>query len=315
MTGSTHVARGDSDEDGWWDGLVGPGKAIDTNRFFVVAANILGGCYGSTGPSSLAPDGVPWGSRFPYLTLRDSVRSEAVLSDALGIQQWHAVIGGSMGGARALEWAAEFPDRLRQAVILASCGASTAEQIALAQTQVLAIWQDANFDGGDYYSGRPPLAGLGLARRIAHISYRSEAELGHRFGRAAQGGEQPISLERGEQPELNRYQVESYLDHQATKLVQRFDANSYIVLTEALMSHDVGRGRGGLEQALLAAASVRFTLASVSSDRLYLPAQTEQLAAAVPGGVSVRSIDSKVGHDAFLLETGQIAALIAPALA
>lgn len=315
LTGSTHVARGDSDEDGWWDGLVGPGKAIDTNRFFVVAANILGGCYGSTGPSSLAPDGVPWGSRFPYLTLRDSVRSEAVLSDALGIQQWHAVIGGSMGGARALEWAAEFPDRLRHVVVLASCGASTAEQIALAQTQVLAIRQDANFDGGDYYSGLPPLAGLGLARRIAHISYRSEAELGHRFGRAAQGGEQPISIERSKQPGLNRYQVESYLDHQATKLVQRFDANSYIVLTEALMSHDVGRGRGGLEQALLASAGVRFTLASVSSDRLYLPAQTEQLAAAVPGGVSVQSIDSKVGHDAFLLETEQIAALIAPALA
>ena len=310
LTGSTHVARGDCDEAGWWDGLVGPGQAIDTERYFVVAANLLGGCYGSTGPSSIAPDGAPWGSRFPFVTLRDSVRAEARLADELGIGRWHAVVGGSMGGARALEWAVSYPERVRHAVVLASCAASTAEQIALAQAQVLAIEQDPDFRGGDYYDGPIPAAGLGLARRIAHISYRSEAELGQRFGRSAQPGEAPVSSRRGLGRGAQRYQVEGYLDHQAAKLVQRFDANSYIVLTEALMSHDVRRGRGDLRSALARAAGVGFTVAAVSSDRLYLPAQSEELAAALPEPTPVRRIASDVGHDAFLLEIAQISALL-----
>lgn len=314
LTGSTHVAKGDGGEDGWWDGLVGPGKAIDTDRYFVVAANILGGCYGSTGPSSISPDGDPWGSKFPFVTLRDSVQAEALLSDALGIAVWHAVVGGSMGGARALEWAVGLPHRIRNTVVLASCAASTAEQIALAQAQVLAIEQDPNFNGGDYYRGAAPLAGLGLARRIAHISYRSEAELGHRFGRGAQSGEAPVSQLRGQRRAAQRYQVESYLDHQAAKLVQRFDANSYLTLTEALMSHDLSRGRGDLRAALAGTSQIHFTVAAVSSDRLYLPVQTDELAAALPGEVPVHRIESAAGHDAFLLEVAQIAALLAPVL-
>ncbi|WP_427019107.1 homoserine O-acetyltransferase MetX [Pseudarthrobacter sp. P1] len=313
LTGSTHVSRGATEEDGWWEGLVGPGRVIDTERYFVVSANILGGCYGTTGPSSIAADGTPYGSRFPFTTLRDSVAAEARLADLLGIASWYAVVGGSMGGARALEWAATLPERVQRCAVIASCAASTAEQIALAQVQVLAIRADAHFAGGDYYDGTAPTAGLGIARRIAHISYRSEEEMAVRFGRTAQDGENPVGPSRLAAPSGlagERYQVESYLDHQARKLVGRFDANSYIAITEALMSHDVGRGRGSLEAALAAASEVEFLVASVTSDRLYFPEQSDALAAALPGDVEVHSIDSAIGHDGFLTETAQLGALL-----
>jgi homoserine O-acetyltransferase len=306
LTGDTHVAKGHGEEPGWWDALVGPGKPVDTEKYFVVAANMLGGCYGSTGPSSLDPEGVPWGSRFPFVTIRDSVRAEARLADRLGIRRWHAVVGGSMGGARALEWAAMYPDRVRHCVVVAIGAYSTAEQIALAQAQLLAIRQDPAYRGGDYYGGPAPVAGLGLARRIAHISYRSEAELNFRFGRRGQGAENPLEAPGGA-AERGRYQVESYLDHQAEKLAGRFDANSYVALTEALMSHDVGRGRGGVQRAL-AGAKAEFFLASVNSDRLYFPEQSDELARALPGEVPVHSIDAKIGHDGFLTEIGQLGA-------
>ncbi len=303
LTGSSHVARGESTEDGWWDGLVGPGRTIDTDRYFVVSINMLGGCYGSTGPASLDPEGRPWGSRFPFVTIRDSVRAEALLADLLGISTWHSVLGGSMGGARALEWAVTHPERVRNCAVIACGAASTAEQIAFAQAQVQAIRLDPRFAGGDYYGSAGPETGLGLARRIAHITYRSEAELGHRFGRAAQGLEEPFGAalphERG------RYQVESYLDHQADKLVRRFDANSYVVLTEALMSHDVARDRGSLTTAL-ADTKAKFFIAAVDSDRLYWPAQSFELASALPGNVAVHTITSPIGHDAFLTEIGQL---------
>lgn len=304
LTGDTHVAQGEGDEPGWWDALVGPGKPVDTDRYFVVAANILGGCYGSTGPSSLDPEGRPWGSRFPFVTIRDSVRAEARLADRLGIRRWHAVLGGSMGGARALEWGATYPDRVRHCVVVAIGAYSTAEQIALAQAQVVAIRQDPHFREGDYYDGPAPEAGLGLARRIAHISYRSEPELSFRFGRRGQGAENPIEAPGGA-ASRGRYQVESYLDHQAEKLVHRFDANSYLILTEALMSHDVGRGRGGVQRAL-STSKAEFFLAAVNSDRLYFPEQSEELARALPGQVPVHMIDAKIGHDGFLTEIGQL---------
>ena len=306
LTGDTHVAQGGTGEPGWWDALVGPGKPVDTDKYFVVSANILGGCYGSTGPASPDPDGVPWGSRFPFVTIRDSVRAEARLADRLGIRRWHAVLGGSMGGARALEWAATYPDRVAHCVVVAIGAYSTAEQIALAQAQVLAIRQDPAYRDGDYYGGPAPEAGLGLARRIAHISYRSEAELNFRFGRRGQGAENPLEAPHSAAAR-GRYQVESYLDHQAEKLVRRFDANSYIALTEALMSHDVGRGRGGVARAL-AKSKAEFFLASVNSDRLYFPEQSDELARALPGEVPVHSIDAQIGHDGFLTEIGQLAA-------
>lgn len=303
LTGSSHVARGASEEEGWWDALVGPGRTVDTDRFFVVSINMVGGCYGSTGPASLAPDGAPWGSRFPFVTIRDGVRAEALLADQLGIHRWHSVLGGSMGGARALEWALMYPDRVERCAVIACTAASSAEQIAFAQAQLQAIRLDPAYRGGDYYDGPHPDAGLGLARRIAHITYRSEGEFEARFGRAEQDAEQPLGAvvpaDRG------RYQVESYLDHQAEKLVDRFDANSYVILTEALMSHDAGRARGSLAAAL-AAAPAQFFVAAVDSDRLYVPGQSRRLAAGLPGEVPVHTITSPVGHDAFLTEIHQL---------
>lgn len=303
LTGSTHVTRGDTDEEGWWEQLAGPGAPVDTDRFFVVSINIVGGCYGSTGPSSPAPDGKPWGSRFPLVTLRDSTVAEARLADQLGISSWFAVLGGSMGGARALEWAVTYPERVQRCAVIAVGAASTAEQIAFAQAQTLAIRQDPHFNGGDYYGGPCPEEGLALARRIAHITYRSATELEGRFGRAPQAPESPF---RGEVlAARGRYQVESYLDHQGNKLVKRFDANSYIALTEALMSHDICRGRGTLPEAL-ARSSARFFVAAVESDRLYFPSQSRELAQALPGAVDVHIIQAPIGHDGFLTEIGQL---------
>ena len=310
LTGSTHVSRGDSEEDGWWEGLVGPGEVIDTNKYFVVCANMIGGCYGTTGPSSIAADGKPYGSRFPFITIRDSVHAEALLAQKLGITAWFAVIGGSMGGARALEWAVTYPDRVQRCAVVASCAASTAEQIAFAQAQVLAIRQDPHFAGGDYYDGAAPTTGLGLARRIAHITYRSEADMGHRFGRKAQDDGGTITHVRLGPDTGGKFAIESYLDHQARKLVGRFDANSYIVITEALMSHDVTRGRGTLEEALSVTEKVQFLVAAVNSDRLYFPVQSQELAAALPGEVAVGTIDSPIGHDGFLTEVAAVGALL-----
>ncbi len=303
LTGSAHVARGATAEEGWWDALVGPGRTVDTDRYFVVSINMLGGCYGSTGPASPAPDGAPWGSRFPFVTIRDAVRAEALLADELGIAAWHSVLGGSMGGARALEWACTFPERVRRCAVIACTAASSAEQIAFAQAQVQAIRLDPAFRDGDYYDAPHPEAGLGLARRIAHITYRSEQEFDARFGRSGQGRERPfgavLPVHRG------RYRVESYLDHQASKLADRFDANSYVILTEALMSHDVERERGSLANAL-AVTEAEFFIAAVDTDRLYLPEQSRRLAAALPGSVPVHRISSPLGHDAFLTEIHQL---------
>lgn len=309
LTGNSHVARGSSTEPGWWDGFVGPGKTVDTDRYFVVSANMVGGCSGSTGPASLDPEGIPWGSRFPFTTIKDSVRLEARLADALGIKAWHTVLGGSMGGARVLEWAVEFPDRVKNCVVVAATAESSAEQIAFAQAQSAAIRLDPDFVGGDYYANESvPSAGLGIARRIAHITYRAEPELELRFGRAAQDGEAPVgSADRNR----GRYQVESYLDHQANKLVGRFDANSYLVLTEALMSHDVGRGHGSVEAALARLGSVNFFVSAVDSDRLYWPEQSERLAKSLPNPVEVRYITSPIGHDGFLTDIEQLGEALA----
>lgn len=306
LTGDSHVVGPAEDghpTPGWWEGLVGPGRPLDTDRWFVVASNVLGGCQGTTGPASSAPDGRPWGSRFPFLTVRDQVAAEARLADRLGISAWAGVVGGSMGGMRALEWAVGLPERTNCAIVLASSAYATAEQIAWCQPQLLAIRGDPHFHGGDYYEAtRGPLDGLGLARRIAHITYRSERELAQRFGREPQIGEQPLG--RG-----GRYAVESYLDHHAEKLGARFDANSYLVLTEAMSSHDVGRGRGGVEAAL---ERVRggLVVAAVDSDRLY-PARLSDEIAEAPAcvGGTVR-IASEHGHDGFLLEVAQVGELV-----
>ena len=308
LTGDSHVsgpAEPGHPTAGWWDGLIGPGRPLDTRRWFVVATNVLGGCQGSTGPSSIASDGLAGGSRFPRLTIRDQVGAETAVADQLGIRRWRAVLGGSMGGMRALEWAVTDPERVELLILLASNAAATAEQIALCSTQVHAIEADPNWRGGDYYdAGDAPLLGMGIARRIAHISYRSEWELGRRFGRAAQPGEDP--LVRG------RYTVESYLDHHADKLANRFDPGSYVNLTRAMNTHDVGRHRGGVSAAL-GRITADTTVVSISSDRLYLPAQQEELVESI-AGARLRRIQSPYGHDGFLIHTTAIGQAVADAL-
>ena len=308
LTGDSHVAGGPEPghpSPGWWDGLIGPGLGVDTDRWWVVCANVLGGCQGTTGPSSAGPDGRPWAHRFPEITIRDQVTVEAALADALGIRRWAAVVGGSMGGMRALEWAVKYPRRVQRLIVVATTAAASAEQLALTAVQAHAIRSDPNFAGGDYYGGPGPLAGLGLARRIGHISYRSEAELAQRFDRQAQDGEDPF--------QGGRYAVESYLDHHAAKLVSRFDANSYLVLSRAMDHHDVGRGRGGMAAAL-SAVTARSTVAAVSSDRLYPPYQQEHLANLLPGLANLDVVQSLYGHDGFLIEVEQVSKLVADAL-
>lgn len=325
--GATPEERAWAEAPGWWEGLIGPGAAIDTERYFVVCPNVLGGCSGSTGPASPAPASVdpsraPWGPRFPRLSLRDVVAAEAVLADQLGVGSWHLVIGGSMGGARALEWALTEPDRVRACAVVASGASCTADQLAWGMTQSLAIRQDPHFAEGQYYGGPEPEQGLGLARRIAHITYRSATELHYRFGRQPQSREDPpggassppgAGHNGGAVPGRGQYRVESYLDHHAQKLVRRFDANSYLVINELLMGHDVARGRGGLQQAL-ARARCRWVVVAVDSDRLFPPRESELLAEALPGRVGVHEISSPSGHDGFLLETSQLARILRDAV-
>jgi homoserine O-acetyltransferase len=311
LTGDSHAA-GDTGPGhptpGWWDPLIGPGAAIDTDRWWVICPNALGGCRGTTGPSSPSREGTPWGSRFPTVTVRDQVAVEAALAEALGIERWAAVVGGSMGGMRALEWAVTYPSRVARLMIVACGAAATAEQIALCAVQAEAIRLDPAFRGGDYYdapAGHGPEEGLSLARRIGHVSYRSELELDARFGRLPQQGEDPLHT--------GRYAVESYLDHQAEKLVHRFDANSYLVLSRAMDHHDVGRGRGGVAAAL-GTIEATSTIASVDSDRLYPPRLQYELAALLPDRPEVQVVHSLHGHDAFLVEWPQVGEVFGAAL-
>jgi homoserine O-acetyltransferase len=283
LTGDSHVVGPPGPghpTGGWWDGLIGPGRALDTDRFFVVCANVLGGCQGTTGPSSLGPDGGRWGARFPEVTVGDQVRVEAALADALGIDRWACVVGGSMGGMRALEWAVAMPERVATLFFLASGAVATADQIGTQTTQQAAIRAD-------------PVNGLGIARRIAHLTYRSAYELGERFGNAVQDD--------------GRFAVASYLDHHADKLGRRFDPGSYVLLTEAMNSWDVGRGRGGVEAAL-GRVTARSLVAGVDSDRLYPLELQQQVADAL--GVPLQVIESPYGHDGFLIEVEAVGALL-----
>lgn len=311
LTGDSHCAGPAGPghpQDGWWDGVVGPGRAVDTDRFFVVCPNVLGGCQGTTGPASPDPrTGRAYGSRFPVVTIRDQVVVEAALADALGIDRFACVIGGSMGGQRVLEWAVSFPDRLRRAVVISAGAQASAEEIALCSLQIRAIRLDPYFAGGDYYDlPEGPWRGMSVARGIGQVSYRSEEEFELRFGRGHQGDEQPL--------EGGRYAVESYLEYHGLKLARRFDANSYIVLSRAMNHHDVGRGRGGIAAAL-ARVTADVVIAGVSSDRLYPLRLQHELAALIPRNHGVEVIQSISGHDGFLTETEAVGKIIARALA
>ena len=311
LTGDSHAAGPAAPghrHPGWWDGMIGPGAPIDTDRFFVVCPNVLGGCQGTTGPASPADDGRPYGSRFPRITIRDQVVVEAALADRLGIARWNAVVGGSMGGMRALEWAVGFPDRVARAVIVAVGACATAEQIALCSVQNRAIAADPEWRGGDYYDAPPgggPHRGMAIARSIGQVSYRTERELDERFGRGHQGDERPL--------EGGRYAVESYLEYQGEKLAERFDANTYVVLSDAMNHHDVGRGRGGVAAAL-ARVQADVAIAGISSDRLYPLRLQYELAELIPTASGVTAIESVTGHDGFLVEADAVGHVISRCL-
>ena len=305
LTGDSHItgpAGPGHPTPGWWDGVAGPGAPIDTNRWCAVATNVLGGCRGSTGPSSLARDGKPWGSRFPLITVRDQVAADVAALAALGITEVAAVIGGSMGGARALEWMVGYPQRVRAGLVLAVGARATADQIGTQSTQIAAIKSDPNWQGGDYHgTGRSPETGLELARRFAHLTYRGEVELDTRFGNDAQGEEDPLTG--------GRYAVQSYLEYQGSKLVKRFDAGSYVALTETLSNHDVGRGRGGVSAALRS-CPVPTVVGGITSDRLYPLRLQQELADLLPGCTALNVVESIYGHDGFLVETEAVGQLI-----
>ncbi|MEX0152499.1 homoserine O-acetyltransferase MetX [Microbacterium sp. LMI1-1-1.1] len=308
LTGDGHV-RGSAGPGhptaGWWNELVGPGAAIDTDRWFVVAPNMLGGCQGSTGPASIAPDGYEWAARFPHLTIRDQVRAQVQLADALGIDVWHAVVGGSMGGMHALEWAVGHPDRVARAAVLSAPPVTTADQIALNSVQLDAVRMDPRFNGGAFYDagdGDGPHRGLALARRMALLNYRSPTELNSRFQRSWQSGVSPLG-------HGGRFAVESYLDFHGNKFTRRFDANSYLTLVEAMNSHDVGRDRGGVEDALARVTATTLVL-GVDSDRLFPIEGQHRIARGIPhtlDGDEAVVLVSDYGHDGFLIETAAVA--------
>lgn len=310
ITGDSHAfgPAGDGHHTGgWWNAVIGEGKPIDPSRHFIVCANVVGGCQGTTGPASAHPeDGKPWGSRFPYVTLRDMVAAEIALSDHLGIEKWRMIAGPSMGGMRALEWAVTAPERVGAIAPVGSTALTTAEQIAWCTTQIAAITSDPKFRGGDYYDAEPgdgPHVGLGIARMIAHTTYRTEAELAERFGRSVAGDGDPLLG-------TARFAVQEYLERAGRKLARRFDANTYVRIVQAIMSHDVGRGRGGVETALARYTGPALVVA-VDWDRLYPLKNAQRIDAALSGSAGVKVVHSTVGHDGFLVESGQLKAFLA----
>lgn len=293
---------------GWWHNLIGPSCAIDTDRYFVVCPNVLGGCQGSTGPASPAPDGRPYGSRFPFITIRDQIHVEAALADQLGIECWYAVVGGSLGGMRALEWAVEFPHRVDRLVVIAAGAQSTAEQIAWSTIQTRIIESDPGWLGGDYYDlpfGQGPARGMAIARAIGMMTYRTEAQLEKRFGIFHNSSESNLSLAQ--------HSVVSYLSHHGERLAYVFDANSYRVLNSAMNHHDVGRHRGGVANAL-ARIKARTTIVGIDSDRLYPIHLQQQLVSLITTTNQLAVIRSLCGHDAFLTETTALARILVNAL-
>jgi len=303
LTGDSHVvgpAKPGHPTAGWWSGLVGDGKPLDPAEWFVVAPNMLGGCQGTTGPASRGTDGVEWGSRFPYLTIRDQVEAQRAFSDAIGVTRWAAVLGGSMGGMQALEWAVAHPDRVERVAVLAAPPLSSADQIALNSVQSEAIRADPGFAGGDYYDapdGAGPHRGLALARRMALLNYRSPTELNDRFERSWQSGLSPLGGG-------GVFAVESYLGFHGNKFTRRFDADSYLVLVDAMNSHDIGRDRGGTIAAL-GRATAKALVLGIDSDRLFPVAGQEIIARHLPGNIDGDVpvvIESPFGHDAFLIE-------------
>lgn len=311
LSGDSHVAGYYTDDPeekpGWWDDAVGPGKMFDTNHYFVICSNVIGGCRGSTGPPSLAPDGKPYGLRFPVLTIADMVKAQTYLMDHFGIERLFAVAGGSMGGMQALQWAVDFPDRIANVLFIASTPRSSAQNIAFNEIGRQAIYADPNWNNGAYYdSPRRPDAGLAVARMIGHITYMSETSLEQKFGRRLQ-----------ERTELaysfvTDFAVESYLQYQGFKFTERFDANSYLYITKALDYYDVSDGYGSLEAALTR-TTANFLVVSFTSDWLYTDEQSRELVDALRAlgkPVEYQRITAHFGHDSFLVEVDKMGAVV-----
>lgn len=302
LSGDHHAAGVHAIDDrkpGWWDNCIGPGKPIDTRRFFVVSLNNLGGCKGSTGPNTFNTEtGRLWGPDFPLLTVRDWVRSQALLADALGIRQWAAVIGGSLGGMQVMQWAIDLPDRIRHACVIASAPKLSAQNIAFNEIARQAILSDPEFHGGRFYEHNVvPSRGLKLARMLGHITYLSDAAMRSRFG-----SELKLAA-----PSFNfdvEFEVESYLRHQGSAFVDRFDANTYLIMTKALDYFDPARDYGDSLVAALRKARARFLVIAFSSDWRFSPARSREIVKSLVEAdrdVSYALIDSQLGHDDFLM--------------
>ena len=312
LTGDQHVAspHPTTGKPGWWTRMVGAGLPVDPARHFIVCANVLGSCMGSSGPATLNPaTGAPWGMAFPVITIRDMVRAQALLLDHLGIAVLAAVVGGSMGGMQALSWPATFPDRVRAAVVIASTARHTAQNIAFHEVGRQAVMADPKWRGGAYYDvGDPPAAGLAVARMAAHITYLSEAGLTEKFGRKLQA--------RADRPDGAisfgfdaDFQIESYLRHQGISFVDRFDANSYLYITRAMDYFDLGAEHGGVLANAFRATKARFCLVSFDTDWLYPTAESRSVVHALNAAgapVSFVELSSPYGHDAFLLDAPEM---------
>ncbi len=301
LTGSAHVAgrHGRDELPGWWDPLIGPGKPIDTRRYFVICSNVLGGCYGTTGPSSIDPEtGRPFGLGFPRFTVRDMVRVQRRLIEALGVTRLAAVIGGSMGGMQVLEWAVMYPQLVATIVPIAIGARHSAWAIGLNEVARRAITSDPDWQGGGYALGRQPENGLGLARAVAMLSYRSFDSLEAKFGRERVDASRDLLGVT--------FEIESYLAYQGVKLVQRFDANTYLYITKAMDDYDLADGRDRLSQ-VLAGISVPALVMGISSDVLYPESEQGHLVELLPNARFAR-LNSPHGHDAFLIEYPQLAA-------
>lgn len=304
LSGDHHAAGYHSESDkkpGWWDNYIGPGKAIDTDLFFVVSLNNIGGCGGSTGPSSINPmTNEPWGPDFPVLRVRDWVESQRLLTDYLGIGQWAAVIGGSLGGMQAMRWSLEYPDRIQHCVVIASALKLTAQNIAFNNTSRTAISSDPDFHDGRYYQHAViPKRGLAIARMIGHITYLSDGVMGEKFGRELRSG----SFDQGSESAVE-FQVESYLHHQADIFSQIFDANTYMLMTKALDYFDLAREYNDNPVSAFRNASCKFLVVSFSSDWRFSPQRSEDIVQALIGAeraVTYVEIDAPLGHDSFLL--------------
>jgi homoserine O-acetyltransferase len=310
LNASHHVAgvyAGKPDSEGWWDNMVGPGKPVDTDRFFVVGVNNLGSCFGSTGPMSINPaTGKPWGSDFPIVTVEDWVDGQARLADYLGVERFAAVMGGSLGGMQALAWATRYPQRIANALCIAAAPNLSAQNIAFNEVARAAIMTDPDFHDGHFYAyGVKPVRGLRVARMIGHITYISDEQMGEKFGRQLREG-----IKYSFDPE---FEIESYLRYQGEKFSDYFDANTYLRITKALDYFDPARVTGGDLSRALAPARARFLVISFTTDWRFSPARAREIVKALVDNrrdVSYAEIVAPFGHDAFLLDTPQYHAVV-----